>query len=96
MGHFDARRSTLAPSLLACRICVWTSAVPPAILYIWLNSIKNSTRMHLLQPLAVAGATYHVQVCLDQVASKLGSTVTVSFSEQNSADVFLLPELKPL
>ena len=48
MGHFDARRSTLAPSLLACRICVWTSAVPPAILYIWLNS----TRMHLLQPLA--------------------------------------------
>jgi hypothetical protein len=67
-------------------------AVPPAILYIWLNS----TRMHLLQPLAAAGATYHVQVCLDQVASKLGSTVTVSFSEQNSADGFLLPELKPL
>ena len=92
MGHFDARRSTLAPSLLACRICVWTSAVPPAILYIWLNS----TRMHLLQPLAAAGATYHVQVCLDQVASKLGSTVTVSFSEQNSAYGFLLPELKPL
>jgi|LauGreDrversion4_1035100.scaffolds.fasta_scaffold133865_1 hypothetical protein len=46
--------------------------------------------------LAAAGAAYHVQACLDQVASKLGSTDTVSFSEQNSADVFLLPERKPL
>jgi hypothetical protein len=41
-------------------------AVPPAILYIWLNS----TRTHLLQPLAAAGAAYHVQACLDQVDRK--------------------------
>ena len=41
-------------------------AVPPAILYMWLNS----TRTHLLQPLAAAGAAYLVQACLDQVDHK--------------------------